>query len=340
MGPSGKVMTEADVPPLVRCPACEATEWRHLFEATERMHGLGGRFRVEACARCGLQRLADPPADLARYYPGDYYAYDKGEAVPRTPTEERRHRLWLDLYRARYDPAFPAGPRRALLRRLKDAQVRGLVVRPGARFLDVGCGDGRFLEFARDLGLDVAGVEPGAGAKRAQARGLDVREGTLLDARFPDAAFDVVAFNHSFEHVPDPEATLREASRILRPGGLVVVAVPNADSWAARRFGEHWAQLDAPRHLYGWSPRTLGLLGARVGLEVARVRWLSRPWSVAASLRYRRNDRRARPKLLNDRSGLAWHPLAHAALEPFVAALDAMKKGDTVEVWLKKASGR
>ena len=87
--------------------------------------------------------------------------------------------------------------------------------------------------------------------------GLTVVTGTLEKAQFQAGMFDVITFWHVLEHVEDSTQTLAEAYRILRPGGWLVVQLPDPLCWQAGWFGKYWAGFDAPRHLYGFPPATL-----------------------------------------------------------------------------------
>jgi SAM-dependent methyltransferase len=95
-----------------------------------------------------------------------------------------------------------------------------------------------------------------------------VFEGELLQAGFPDNSFDVVTAWHVVEHLQDPHALVREVQRILRPGGLFVVEVPNFASWQARLGQDRWFHLDVPRHLLHYTPHALLQLLNHYGLRV------------------------------------------------------------------------
>ena len=142
--------------------------------------------------------------------------------------------------------------------------------RPG-RLLDVGCGDGLLLAQAHARSWRVSGVEIRARLVqrlRSQGIGEQIHRGFLEDAAFPDASFDVVTLINVLEHVRDPQMMLIECKRIVRPGGLVAVHVPNVGGLQARLRGGRWKHYEPLEHLFYFDRRTLGALFGRCGLRV------------------------------------------------------------------------
>lgn len=132
--------------------------------------------------------------------------------------------------------------------------------------LDFGCGDGGFIAAAKAVGWDAVGVE--MRPDHARAKGLTVFE-RIEDAPGP---FDVITLWHSLEHVAAPRATVERLLELLKPGGHMIIAVPNRASWQARLFGRRWFHIDAPRHLFHFTPLALQRLLERQRLSPAR-RW-------------------------------------------------------------------
>ena len=125
-------------------------------------------------------------------------------------------------------------PVRAVMWQRRLALIQRYV--PGGRLLDVGTGDGRFLATARPAGYEVAGTEVSqAGASYARERGFDVYLGQITELDLPSESFDLATIWHVLEHVPDPGAVLRKVHSLLRPGGILVVAVPNEENFFIRR---------------------------------------------------------------------------------------------------------
>ena len=123
------------------------------------------------------------------------------------------------------------------------------------KILDIGAGTGDFLMAARRQEWKVFGTEPNPDARKLAAKkGISLEETT---ATFPDQSFDVITMWHVLEHVPDLNSQISELNRLLKPDGILVIAVPNFKSYDARKYKEFWAAYDVPRHLYHFSPSAI-----------------------------------------------------------------------------------
>ncbi len=157
---------------------------------------------------------------------------------------------------------------------------------PG-RLLDVGCGRGDFAAGFIKHGWEVHGldVSPSAVAS-ARAAGVDAVTGTLEEVPWPAMSFDVVLFSHSLEHVHDPLGDLMCAHDLLRPGGVVAVAVPDWDSRQRRIFGSCWYPLDLPRHLQHFGRNSLKAAVERAGFEPRVARSSVSTFGLVGSVQY------------------------------------------------------
>ncbi len=209
-------------------------------------------YRVQWCGPCGIGSTFPRPSqgDFALHYPDDYDPY-KPEPLRTARSRARRWALQAE-------------------RRIGLAALDGI---PPGRLLDVGCGNGAFLEAMTRRGFDATGVEISPRASDlAHARGLRVVTGDFLRVPLPEEAFDLVTMNHYLEHSPDPRASLERARESLAPGGLLVVGVPDFGSWVRRAFGADWADLELPRHLSHFSRRGLARMLASCGFLLEAIR--------------------------------------------------------------------
>lgn len=219
------------------CPVCGSAK------AVPRFDIEGVPQRLVVCATCGLGRLHPmPDADTVRhYYPDEYYG------APGAKFQSLIEGL-VRLVGARHISFLSSGLGR------------------GARVLDVGCGRGVILTALADRGFEVHGVEISEEAARGADPRAEIRIApTLAQAGYPDDYFHEVIIWHVFEHIADPCGTLAAVHRILRPGGRLIIAVPNFSSYQARLTGSAWFHLDLPRHLYQFPLAALNTLLVEAG---------------------------------------------------------------------------
>lgn len=174
-------------------------------------------------------------------------------------------------YAGFYRPAsgrFSGGGDR-ILRHTRGMLARRLdLLAPPGPILDVGSGEGALLEALIARGRVAVGLEQGEQAARSR---LDVRAVEIVDFDDRRGEWAAVTFWHALEHLRDPRGSIRQACALLAPLGLLVIAVPNRDSWQARSLKDRWLALDLPRHLVHLSARAL-LEGVRdCGLTIERI---------------------------------------------------------------------
>jgi SAM-dependent methyltransferase len=135
--------------------------------------------------------------------------------------------------------------------------------------LDVGCGDGKFLVLAQQMGWAVTGLEPDpSAASNTRAKGITVIEGDISALADHVACFDVITCSHVIEHVHDPVAVLQAMHRLLKPGGRLWIETPNINSFGHERYGEHWRGLEPPRHLVLFNVESLSKVLHTIGFHV------------------------------------------------------------------------
>jgi SAM-dependent methyltransferase len=202
--------------------------------------------------------------------PGDYElarCRSCGTAVTLAPAPARAHEAGA------YGGGTPRGARLVapILRafdRQRLAQLSRAGARPPGRLLDVGAGRGRFVARARAAGWYAHGIEPSRrGVEGARARGIELVSSGIDDARVPTGSLDAATLWHVLEHLDDPGKALERIASWLRPGGMLVVGVPNLGSVQARLGGERWYHLDVPRHRTHFTVAGLEALLRAHGLE-------------------------------------------------------------------------
>jgi SAM-dependent methyltransferase len=249
-----------------------------------------------------------PSDQLGRYYPDAYYSLEEN--------------ILMEASRAS-----------RLFRQDRINRIQRYV--SSGRLIDIGSGTGMFLKTAREHGFDVQGLEL---SKDAAAFGnatwkLDIKQGNLHESVFPPNRYDVVTLWHVFEHLHEPLVALRQLHNMVRPGGLLVIAVPNFASVQARLFRAHWFHLDAPRHLFHYTPESIKSIVEIVGFKMVEINFFSREhnWAgiLGSIMRLDPTGENIIHKAVRKMIGM---PLARA-----IAFLEAMAgRGGTLELYARK----
>ncbi len=322
-------MAEADARPTVAarfepavCDACGSAVQISLYAFEFDGEASG----IVRCGGCGLAFTSPRPtaAALGGFYGDGYYSFGAPKATdPNAPLrfKERlrrtillRHMGYAGLSGA--DAGPPAPFTRFLSRFLvmPDGHKRGTL-------LDVGCGSGERMLELQSFGWTVRGLEfSESAAKAGQSAGLDIQVGDLTSAKIAPGSFNTITFYHSLEHVFSPSATLRAALAALKPGGQLLVAVPNFGCSERRLFGKGWDWLQMPTHLYHFDRVALSQMVAAAGFTDIQVRYSFHGYSVDMA-----------------KAG-ALRPLAEVALKIYALAAAIIGDGKALTLVARKAA--
>ena len=300
----------------VNCNYCNAENSVHIFtlpdSLLEREDILTDFVR---CQTCGLIYQNPRPSldEMQEHYPPEYDSYPEDLTDKKIP--------WL--LRKAY--AYGVTKRvRVVTRRKKSGKL-----------LDIGCATGTFLlGMKKQAGWETMGIEisPHAAAI-ARKHHLDVFTGTLEDANFPAAEFDAVTLWDVLEHLHDPAGSLREIHRVLKPGGVIVIRVPNVASWDASWFGAAWAGWDAPRHLYVFSPNTLEKMLAASGFQVEDINCSIGSYpTFVLSVRFWLYRKGVAPEKRDKIIKFLYHPFSRILSAPLFYLLGLQARGPLITV--------
>lgn len=218
-----------------------------------------GEWKVYRCRQCGLGVLEPRPsaAELDSLYRNSYFVtrYDEGVAPG---SDAMRKRLSWERHRIRFFHPF-----------LKHGHI-----------LDIGSGRGYFLLACKEHGYQAEGFDVSEDAAEYVRNTLKipVATGAIEGAPFKEKSFDLITIWHALEHVENPRSYFENAHRWLRPGGLLVVDVPNYLSTDALKYGEAWDGWSLPYHFYHFTPKALDKLLEQQGFTVIRRKTYHSEW--------------------------------------------------------------
>jgi SAM-dependent methyltransferase len=265
------------------CKICGNESGNRTHQAKEMMLGLREPFSYVECLGCGCVALADVPADLRRFYPVDYCGFRGKEGGLRGLAKRLRVQAYFSRGYGIGNWIARRYPRPDL------AAMARMSVPRDCRILDVGCGSGKLLlELSTQGYTKLMGTDPFVESDIDYHNGVKVKKCFLTDMeRTSGSTWDLIMFHHSFEHIPNQLETLQAALRLLSPNGTCVIRIPVIGS-AWEEYGTNWVQLDAPRHLFLHTEKSLEILSRKAGLKVISVEYDSFEFQFWGSELYRR----------------------------------------------------
>jgi 2-polyprenyl-3-methyl-5-hydroxy-6-metoxy-1,4-benzoquinol methylase len=237
-----------------QCPVCDSTNIAPALTAQDYTVSQQ-KFAVWHCSSCTLRFTQQVPRQdaIQAYYKSDTY-------ISHSDTKKGLINSLYHLVRKR------------TLQAKKNLIITETGIQQGT-VLDIGCGTGAFLHTMQTAGWRITGLEPDDNA-RAKAKELynlqpQSPEGLL---NLPAQYFDAITMWHVIEHVHELHAYINQLAKIIKPGGKILIAVPNYTSNDAATYGKYWAAFDVPRHLYHFSPGAMRQLLAKHGLQVSAIK--------------------------------------------------------------------
>jgi 2-polyprenyl-3-methyl-5-hydroxy-6-metoxy-1,4-benzoquinol methylase len=256
---------------MENCPVCNNEKTRFALKVKD--HSVSGEFfEVFECSRCGLRFTKDPPGGekIGTYYESeDYISHSNTrKGLINTLYHSVRNRTMATKFNLlKYTTELTTG-----------------------QHLDIGAGTGAFVQYVNGKGWNSIGVEPD---ERARDMALAYHATKLLPAgdfdSFSPGSFDAISMWHVLEHVHALYPYLQQIKNILKPDGLVFIAVPNYTSYDANKYGADWAAYDVPRHLYHFSPESMKWLLKSAGFKLKEMlpMWYDSYYISLMSERYR-----------------------------------------------------
>lgn len=236
------------------CPACGHTAIAKVLSAKDYTVSQE-LFEVWCCDHCRLCFTQDIPveAGIGKYYQSENY-------ISHTNTNKGLVNRLYHIVRT-----FTLARKKKL--------VQQVTKRTTGHLLDVGAGVGVFAAYMRQQGWQVTALEPDA---ETRARAQEQNRITLQDTSdlflLPQNQFDAITMWHVLEHVHRLHEYLDQLKALLKPEGVLLIAVPNYTSYDAAYYGQYWAAYDVPRHLYHFSPESMRRLLQQHDLTVKAIK--------------------------------------------------------------------
>jgi 2-polyprenyl-3-methyl-5-hydroxy-6-metoxy-1,4-benzoquinol methylase len=236
---------------LGKCPLCKSGRFLNYAEITD--HAVSReKFILCKCSDCELLFTNPRPTEdkIGPYYNfPEYYSHeDKAKNLTQWIYQKVRN------YSISRKVHF-----------IKSLRKKG-------KLLDYGCGTGEFLKAAKNQGWQISGIEPNEKARARANLKLNEKVKDSIEVLNKNSDFDVITLFHVLEHIHALRKTVKKILTHLKSDGYLIVAVPNATSWDAIKYGKNWAGWDVPRHLYHFNAKSIQIFQTEFGLELKEIK--------------------------------------------------------------------
>lgn len=300
------------------CTICQNKDNYRYHQVKEMMFGTGLQFDYKECTECGIISLMDPPADMQPYYADDYYSYIGLVSSPWWKNILKQIRLSIYLKFNINPPLYGEWLKRS------NAQK-------SHKIADIGCGNGQILyEMAACGYQNLEGYDPFIERDLVINDSLKLFKKDIFEISSKND-FDMIMMHHSFEHMARPKEIMHKAYELLKPGGILLIRIPLADAQAWKDYGVHWVQLDAPRHFFIHTKKSMAILAEEAGFETERIVFDSRAFQFWGSELYKDGISLQEGKDLK-----RFTPEQIAAWEKRSKSLNTHQKGDQACFYLRK----
>lgn len=316
----------------MKCRICYNESDNQAVEVREMMFGLRDVFRYFQCSKCQCLQIEDIPQEMTKYYPDNYYSYSYPQI------SKNIIKKFLIKSRDNYVVFGKGLIGKILFSKFPRDDFRflnSLTINKGTSILDVGCGAGALLYSLREIGMKkLLGIDPYNNENIEYGNGLLIQKKKIQEV---NSNWDVVMFHHSFEHIPDPFETLQAVAERLTPDGYCIIRIPIVSSYAWEHYGVNWVQIDAPRHIFLHSLKSLNILANKCGLKLCDVVYDSTAFQFWGSEQYIKDIP------LRDERSYSENPNASLFSESEISAfandaiqLNASKEGDQAIFYFRK----
>ncbi len=326
----------------IQCNLCESYDTKLIDIVKDYNRWFKGEFKLYKCKKCWLVFL-NPQINFEEsmnYYDTDYYSKIDEWTIIKNIVKK-----FIFLLQKIYAEQPNIIGKTCIF----SQYVRGIKTIPHGKYLDVGCGNGSFLYSIKKINpsWEYYGIDPWKfDEKDVQKHKLNIKKGVLEDGKYPDDFFDMITLNHVFEHVSDPSETLKELKRILKIGWILIIAVPNINSLAYKIFGKYFHQIDAPRHTYHYSNKTLKMYANKFNFKYLKTRYgalwdqttfiISTFHYIGAIFKKKYWTNFLKKITEGNIYIIIIYILLYIIFTPITIILNLIKYGDNIEIWLEK----
>lgn len=268
-----------------RCSVCLNTKNNVSYIGREMMFGMRDEFNYFKCSACGCLQIAEIPDNLGKYYPDHYYSY---QAIPDGVSNSVTDFLLKTSIRLGLDKILPVCYLSSKYKKYHKYKKTWLQeVDKTASILDIGCGQGKLLQLFSVYGFnDLTGIDPFIKEDTVYRNNVKIYKQDIYSI---NRQYDYVMLHHSLEHMPDPIQLFSTLEKIVTDNGRILIRIPVVDGYAWRKYQMDWFQVDAPRHLFLHTVKSIRFLAEQHGLMIDSIQYDSTYSQFTISEQYKLN---------------------------------------------------
>lgn len=313
------------------CRICNNNTYEKYL-VKEMQFGIGEEFDYFECLSCGCLQISEYPSDMTKYYPKQYYSFE-------SPYKKNFIKEYLNICRDKTSFGMKNHIGSWLLKKLEEpVYIRRLKianVKFDDKIMDVGCGNGKLLYRMGNAGFsNLTGIDPFIEKDIYYKNGVKIFKKQLSEI---EEKFDLIMLHHSFEHMSNPHYVMSKLNRLLKPDKYIILGIPLASSWAWRNYRVNWVNLDAPRHFYLHTVKSLKVIAEKYGFNIINIMYDSLGSQFLSSEQYKRGITEYAPNsyVVNKKKSIFTKEQI-TSYEKRAEQLNAMNDGDRACFFLKK----
>jgi len=307
------------------CKVCGNHTNNIPYKAKELMLGLNHEFLYFECGDCGCLQIDKIPENIADYYPSNYLSFSK----PVFSKKLSKLRLYLKkMMAAYYNGNYNTlGYILSSIYKNPFPFIKPGIINLNSKVLDIGCGTGKLLLSLQRNGYNnLEGIDLFIENEIKYDNGVSIYKKDLFELK---ENYDFIMLNHSFEHMESPQKVLKKLFEVLNINGTLMIRIPLANSYAWRKYRTYWVQLDAPRHYFLHTIKSMSILSKECNFIIDDIVFESKAFQFTGSEKYLRGLDFNQDNTIFSKDQLK-------AFEQKSVMLNNMNDGDTACFYLKK----
>ena len=305
-----------------QCKICGNKTNNSLLIVCEKMFGTNEPFNYVKCDCCGCVQLVDEHMNMQAHYPENYFSFNDYYYPNKI-----KDFLFRKYFAYKLGKITFIGFLLKFFLKNYFQWIHKEYISFHSKILDVGCGSGRLLHLLHRRGFRyLSGVEPFNEEKIVLDDKVVISNHTIFEV---SGKYDFILLNYSFEHMPDPTKVIEKLLQIMEEDGTILIRIPLIDSYAWRKYQTNWVQMDAPRHIYLHTLKSIVHLCKLHGLHLSKVIYDSEDYQFIQSEKYIRG-------LLYDDKSMNISKKEKKHFQKFAKQLNMQKDGDQASFYFKK----